>query len=278
MPPTNTESARCGSETEDRSDEAFHDAWRTEPGGRGARHRLPLAACAPTGGGGHAAGTTTSVAPTTSVVSGPHQCTAGATGTVTLGQNPIVAANGWPAANLVSVCWNFGAAGQMRAAFVSECYKPADAVGFDFASDCAPLAQIQVNGTSNPTGSGKLNFNEFRGAEPSGDDNWGIFATGSVGARRHHASVHHRLHPGDPGHPVQQQRRQVGGLHVRSLNPGQNDTIEGPLSGEVPRSASGDDAARRAASNCSPRVCRHADSLSMVTGFIVRDAPTECFD
>ena len=137
-----------------------------------------LAACAPTGGGGGGGATTTSVAPTTSVVSGPHQCSAGATGTVTLGQNPIVAANGWPATNLVSVCWNFGAAGVMRAAFVSECFKPADAVGFDFASDCAPLAQIQVNGTSNPTGSGKLNFNEFRGAEPSGDDNWGIFATG----------------------------------------------------------------------------------------------------
>ena len=136
-------------------------------------------ACAPPPAAPPPGPTTTSTS-TTTIPDAVPDCTPGAVGTVTLGENPVDVDYGFPQGdvNRVAVCWNFGAAGQMRAVFIEQCYRPADAPSFNVSSDCYKIGEININPTSNPTGSGNLDFRIFRGAEPSGDDDWGLFATG----------------------------------------------------------------------------------------------------
>jgi hypothetical protein len=110
--------------------------------------------------------TTTTVPPTTTTIpSGP----------VGLSANPITVADNPGTAN-VTVYWNGQAANKLI--FVSVCRKSNSDATFTPALDCAPLSELNPNGT--PSGSGSATLEVFRGPDPSGDLNWGCFAASDV--------------------------------------------------------------------------------------------------
>jgi hypothetical protein len=124
--------------------------------------------------------TTTTEAPTTTTTS-----TTTSTTTTTIPQVPSINVPGTPIA--VTVAENPGVAnvtvnwtGQTpnRLMFVSLCVKSNSDATFTSALDCAPLSELNPNGTA--SGNGSVTFEVFRGAEPSGDLNWGCFAAGDT--------------------------------------------------------------------------------------------------
>ena len=98
---------------------------------------------------------------------------------VSIPQNPIPVSSGAPTVT-VNVSYSFGAGGALKPLFFHQCRKDPNDPTFNFAADCSGLSQIQVNGTSNPTGDGSLAYELFRGDEPSGDANWGCYAAGDT--------------------------------------------------------------------------------------------------
>ena len=144
-------------------------------------------------------------------------CTPGSVGTLTLGDNPIDVEPGFAAAtNLEDVCFNFGAAGSGRAVFIEQCWAPASLPGFNVSINCYKGGEDNINPAANPTGVGHKEFRIFRGAEPSGDGDWGCFAPGRHGSPRDHG-VQHLLHPGDAGQLQQQRRGPVHPVHAAPL-------------------------------------------------------------
>jgi len=113
--------------------------------------------------------TTTTVAPTTTTT------TTIPTGPVALVPNPIAIATVGGTAN-GTVYWNGQTPNKLM--FISLCVKSISDATFSAALDCAPLSELNPNGT--PSGNGSVTFEVFRGAEPSGDLNWGCFAAGDV--------------------------------------------------------------------------------------------------
>jgi hypothetical protein len=97
------------------------------------------------------------------------------TGPVALVPNPIAIATVGGTAN-GTVYWNGQAPNKLM--FISLCVKSISDATFSAALDCAPLSELNPNGT--PSGSGSATFEVFRGAEPSGDLNWGCFAAGDT--------------------------------------------------------------------------------------------------
>ena len=113
--------------------------------------------------------TTTTVAPTTTTT------TPIPSGPVALVPNPIAVATVGGTAN-GTVYWNGQAPNTLM--FISLCVKSISDATFSAALDCAPLSELNPNGT--PSGSGSATLEVFRGPEPSGDLNWGCFAASDV--------------------------------------------------------------------------------------------------
>jgi hypothetical protein len=85
-----------------------------------------------------------------------------------------------PKEQRINTCFRFDPSLAGQAVFLDECKRlPSDA-GFDFSVDCSIIGQTQINPASNTDGTGSFLFDFFRGAEPSGDYNWGIFAPGDT--------------------------------------------------------------------------------------------------
>jgi hypothetical protein len=140
-----------------------------------------IAACAPTPAGPPPeTTTTTSGVTTTTLADTVPDCTPGAVGTVTLGENPVdVEPGNATATNLIDVCWNL-AGGAGRAVYIEQCYEPASLPGFNISFHCFKNGEVQINPAANPTNTGHKEFKIFRGAEPSGDNDWGCFAPGDT--------------------------------------------------------------------------------------------------
>ncbi len=135
-----------------------------------------VASCAPT----PAPPATTTSTTTTTVLDTVPDCTPGAVGTLSLGENPVAVPPGFTInVNNIEICWNFGAAGANRAVFIEQCWAPASTPGFNVSINCYKGGEDNVNPQSNP-GSSKKEFRVFRGPEQSGDSDWGCFAPGDV--------------------------------------------------------------------------------------------------
>ena len=119
--------------------------------------------------------TTTSTTTTTTTTTVPPTTTTIPSGPVGLSANPITVADNPGTAN-VTVYWNGQAANKLI--FVSVCRKSNSDATFTPALDCAPLSELNPNGT--PSGSGSATLEVFRGPDPSGDLNWGCFAASDV--------------------------------------------------------------------------------------------------
>ncbi len=81
-----------------------------------------------------------------------------------------------PGFGFVKVYWNNQTANQL--VYVDVCARPTSSPGFSTGLDCAPLSEVNVNGTAD--GRGVVDLAVFRGPEPSGDLKWGCFAPGDV--------------------------------------------------------------------------------------------------
>jgi hypothetical protein len=119
--------------------------------------------------------TTTSTTTTTTTTTVPPTTTTIPSGPVGLSANPITVADNPGTAN-VTVYWNGQAANKLI--FISVCRKSNSDATFTPALDCAPLSELNPNGT--PSGSGSATLEVFRGPDPSGDLNWGCFAASDV--------------------------------------------------------------------------------------------------
>ena len=118
-------------------------------------------------------GSTTTVAPTTTTV--PTTTTTWPTADVTV--SPAVASVATnPGYGFVKVYWNNQRPNQL--VFIDICSVPSSTPGFTPGLNCAPLSELNVNGT--PSGKGVADLLVFRGAEPSGDLRWGCFAPGDT--------------------------------------------------------------------------------------------------
>jgi hypothetical protein len=92
---------------------------------------------------------------------------------VTIPENPIpVSTND----HSVIVTVSYSGLPANQPLYLHQCSADPATPGFNFARDCGPLSQVQINGQSNPTGSGTVDYKLFRGDEPSGDDPWGCYA------------------------------------------------------------------------------------------------------
>ena len=81
-----------------------------------------------------------------------------------------------PGYGFVKVYWNNQKPNQL--VYVDICSIPTTSPGFSVALNCAPLSELNINGT--PTGKGVADLLVFRGAEPLGDLRWGCFAPGDT--------------------------------------------------------------------------------------------------
>lgn len=156
------------------------------------------------GGSGGSGGSSTTVAPggsTTTVMGGATTTVPGAPTTSTAPGTSVPATTTtvptttttWPTADVtvspatasvatnpgygfVKVYWNNQRPNQL--VYVDICARPSSSPGFSTGLDCAPLSELNVNGT--PTGKGVADLLVFRGPETSGDLNWGCFAPGDT--------------------------------------------------------------------------------------------------
>jgi len=81
-----------------------------------------------------------------------------------------------PGYGFVKVYWNNQRPNQL--VYVDICARPSSSPGFSTGLDCAPLSEVNVNGTA--TGRGVTDLLVFRGPETSGDLRWGCFAPGDT--------------------------------------------------------------------------------------------------
>lgn len=153
---------------------------------------------------GGSGGSTTTVAPggstttvpggsTTTVPGGPTTTSAPGTSVPTTTTTVPTTTTTWPTADVtvspsvasvatnpgygfVKVYWNNQRPNQL--VYVDICARPSSSPGFSTGLDCAPLSELNVNGT--PTGKGVADLLVFRGPETSGDLNWGCFAPGDT--------------------------------------------------------------------------------------------------
>lgn len=155
-----------------------------------------------TPGGGGSGGSSTTTAPGGSTTSVPGSSTTSPSGattttapatsvpTTTVAPSPSTT---WPAADVsvqpsvasvatnpgygfVKVYWSNQTPNQL--VYVDICARPSTSPGFSTGLDCAPLSELNVNGTAN--GRGMVDLTVFRGPEPSGDLKWGCFAPGDA--------------------------------------------------------------------------------------------------
>lgn len=99
---------------------------------------------------------------------------AGAQGSITVTPNPVpVATNSYTE---VQVRWSGQPAGKLI--FASVCVKSTKDPDFQVGIHCSPLAQVEINGTAD--GSGTALVPVFRGTEPTTDLPWGCFAAGDA--------------------------------------------------------------------------------------------------
>ena len=155
-----------------------------------------------TPGGGGSGGSSTTTAPGGSTTSVPGSSTTSPSGattttapatsvpTTTVAPSPTTT---WPAADVsvqpsvasvatnpgygfVKVYWSNQTPNQL--VYVDICARPSTSPGFSTGLDCAPLSELNVNGTAN--GRGMVDLTVFRGPEPSGDLKWGCFAPGDA--------------------------------------------------------------------------------------------------
>lgn len=124
-------------------------------------------------------GATTTTAPGTSVpattTSAPTTTTTWPTADVTVSPSVASVATN-PGYGFVKVYWNNQKPNQL--VYVDVCARPSSSPGFSTGLDCAPLSELNINGT--PTGKGVADLLVFRGPETSGDLNWGCFAPGDT--------------------------------------------------------------------------------------------------
>ena len=97
------------------------------------------------------------------------------TAPVTVEPAPVMVPNN-PGYGFIKVWWNGQAANQLI--FIDICSKPTTTPGFNVATDCSSLSEVNPNGTA--SGSGLVDAAAFRGQEPAGDNKWGCFAAGDV--------------------------------------------------------------------------------------------------
>ena len=119
-------------------------------------------------------GSSTTVAPTTTTTV-PTTTTTWPTADVMV--SPAVASVATnPGYGFVKVYWNNQRPNQL--VFIDICSAPSSTPGFTPGLNCAPLSELNINGT--PSGKGVADLLVFRGAEPSGDLRWGCFAPGDT--------------------------------------------------------------------------------------------------
>jgi len=99
---------------------------------------------------------------------------AGAQGSITVTPNPVPVAT--DSYTEVQVRWSGQPAGTLI--FASVCVKSTKDPDFQVGVHCSPLAQVEVNGTAD--GSGSALVPVFRGQEPTTDLPWGCFAPGDA--------------------------------------------------------------------------------------------------
>lgn len=99
---------------------------------------------------------------------------AGAQGSITVTPNPVPVAT--DSFTEVQVRWSGQPAGTLI--FASVCVKSTKDPDFQVGVHCSPLAQVEVNGTAD--GSGSALVPVFRGQEPTTDLPWGCFAPGDA--------------------------------------------------------------------------------------------------
>ena len=100
--------------------------------------------------------------------------TAGAQGSITVTPNPVPVAT--DSYTEVQVRWSGQPAGTLI--FAGVCVKSTRDPDFQVGVHCSPLAQVEVNGTAD--GSGSALVPVFRGQEPTTDLPWGCFAPGDA--------------------------------------------------------------------------------------------------
>jgi hypothetical protein len=132
--------------------------------------------------------TTSSTSTTTSTSTTSTTTTTSTTSTTTTTVPPLptinvpsaspvaVSVSGNPGVANVTVNWSGQPANKLI--FVDLCVKSNADATFNAALDCAPLSELNINGTA--SGSGSTTFEVFRGVEPSGDLSWGCFAAGDT--------------------------------------------------------------------------------------------------
>lgn len=128
-----------------------------------------------------AAPTTTTSTTSTTTTSTTSSTTTTSTTTTTLPPLPTinvpsasptaVSIPGNPGVANVTVNWTGQPANKLI--FVDVCVKSNADATFNAALDCAPLSELNINGTASGSGSATLEL--FRGVEASGDLNWGCF-------------------------------------------------------------------------------------------------------
>jgi len=99
---------------------------------------------------------------------------AAAAGTISVTPNPVPVANN--SFSNVEVVWSGQPASKLI--FVSVCVKSTKDADFEVGVHCSPLAQVEINGSAD--GSGSAEFPVFRGVEPTTDLPWGCFAPGDA--------------------------------------------------------------------------------------------------
>lgn len=99
---------------------------------------------------------------------------AGAQGSITVTPNPVPVAT--DSYTEVQVRWSGQPAGTLI--FAGVCVKSTKDPDFQVGVHCSPLAQVEVNGTAD--GSGSALVPVFRGQEPTTDLPWGCFAPGDA--------------------------------------------------------------------------------------------------
>jgi len=172
-------------------------------GGSGGSSTTVRPSSTTTLGGGGSGGSSTTTAPGGSTTSVPGSSTTSPGGATTTTTAPATSvptttvapspSTTWPAADVsvqpsvasvatnpgygfVKVYWSNQTPNQL--VYVDICARPSTSPGFSTGLDCAPLSELNVNGTAN--GRGMVDLTVFRGPEPSGDLKWGCFAPGDA--------------------------------------------------------------------------------------------------